>query len=209
MCALAAIRGHCLTRPREKRIHNARAVFTLYALQGICTLVFSRLANDDFKYVASRQVKQVGILVGIEGGSPLFDKHGENSRARANRNLTRAQIRIQLGGRRREEGERRTNKRKRVSQRGKIPRRFGQSKREKWEPRITIPGFYPSMPSRLIPYLAIYGARNPCAGCVEIYRRILKIESLEEKKNWKGVFVLWKKFVRGFIISNFSAICTC
>lgn len=108
MCALAAIRGHCLTRPREKRIHNARAVFTLYALQGICTLVFSRLANDDFKYVASRQVKQVGILVGIEGGSPLFDKHGENSRVRANRNLTRAQIRIQLGGgeERRERGGR-------------------------------------------------------------------------------------------------------
>lgn len=72
-CARWPPSGDGLTRPREKGIHNARAVFTLYALQGICTLVFSRLANDDFKYVASCQVKQVGMLVGIEGGSPLIN----------------------------------------------------------------------------------------------------------------------------------------
>lgn len=120
------------------------------------------------------------MLVGIEGGSPLFDKHGENSRARANRNLTPAQIRIQL-----EKGRGRTNAN--ACRTGKDPSSIRSIEAGKMgAPYITIPGFYPSMPSRLIPYLAIYGARNPCAGCVEIYRRILKIESLERRRIGKG-----------------------
>lgn len=102
----------------------------------------------------------------------------------ANRNLTRAQIRIQRG----EGGGRGTN----ANARGKIPRRFGQSKREKWEPRITIPGFYPSMPSRLIPYLAIYGTAESV--CVEIYRRILKIE---RRRIGKGFVCSLEETVRG------------
>lgn len=118
MCALNPPSGDGLTPPREKGIHNARAVFTLYALHegNLHACFFSRLANDDFKYVAPRQVKQVGMLVGIEGGSPLFDKQ---RRKFANRNLTRAQIRIQpewgwgVGGWGRTDG--RTDKRKRVS----------------------------------------------------------------------------------------------
>lgn len=48
--------------------------------------------------------------------------------------------------------------------------------------------------------LSRYLRRAESVCCVEIYRRILKIESLEEKKNWKGMFVLWKKFVRGFLL---------
>lgn len=127
-------------------------------------------------------------------GSPLFDKHGENSReskfnARANSNSTGGG-----GG---------TN----ANARGKIPRRFGQSKREKWEPCITIPGFYPSMPSRLIPYLAIYGTAESV--CVEIYRRILKIERRRIGKGF--VRSLEKKLCGGFNILNFKCelLCVC
>lgn len=191
-CARWPPSGDGLTRPREKGIHNARAVFTLYALQGICTLVFSRLVNDDFKYVASCQVKQVGMLVGIEGGSPLFDKHGENSRARASRNLTRAQIRIQL-----EKGRGRTNAN--ACRTGKDPSSIRSIEAGKMGAPYNDPRLLSEHAIKINP-LSRYlrRAESVCRLCWNLSANF-KDREFGEKKNWKGMFVLWKK-LRGDLL---------
>lgn len=116
MCALNPPSGDGLTPPREKGIHNARAVFTLYALHegNLHACFFHALQTTTLNMSPRAKSNRQECCVGIEGGSPLFDKQ---RRKFANRNLTRAQIRIQL-----EWGwgvgmgtDGRTDKRKRVS----------------------------------------------------------------------------------------------